>query len=60
MRSAIAQVHFFLNVTQQLIQKESRVILDMLDNQGNYDIHPIHYTQYFPVSLSKSREFPDY
>ena len=32
MRASIAQVHFYLNVSQQLIQKESRVILDMLDD----------------------------
>lgn len=60
MKSAVAQANFYLDLTQQLIQKESQVILDLLDQRGHYDIHPIDYGAYFPISLSVAKRFEDY
>ena len=36
------------------------MILDVLDVDGEYDIHPIDYWQYYPVSLTVAKEYPSY
>ena len=36
------------------------MILEMLDDNGEYDIHPIDYTSFYPISISIARDFPNY
>lgn len=60
MKSAVAQANFYLDLTQQLIEKQSRVILDALDDRGEFDIHPIDFGPAYPVSLTVARQYPAY
>jgi len=60
LQTAIAQTKFYLKATQQLIEKESQVILDVLDNRGKFDIHPVDWESYTPVSLSLAAQYPSY